>query len=92
MFKRIAIGPVPSEGLLLQALYILVQSIGTEAMHVTVVKKPEGYCLRAHVGYQPKKTFFLETEKTQQQRIFKSVESAFKVCRKLGFDRVSVEL
>ena len=92
MFKRAVIADLPSRSVMLQALRLYAASQGVDRLHVTLIVAEGGYKLRAHIGYQPRETFELVAEKSGQVRLFKSVESAFNVCRDLGFSVVAVEI
>ena len=83
---------IPFELVTLDALRMLVESVGGEGMKMTVCRFDDGYVLRSHLGYQARKSFGVKAEKSGQQRVFKSMESALRVCRQLGFSVVQVEL
>lgn len=83
---------IPFELVTLDALRMLVESVGGEGMKMTVCRADDGYVLRSHLGYQARKSFGVKAEKSGQQRVFKSMESALRVCRQLGFSVVQVEL
>lgn len=91
-FHRSVISELPFELVPLDALRMFVESVGGEGMKMTVCRSQEGYVLRSHVGYQPRKAFGLKAEKSGQQRVFKSMDSALRVCKQLGFSVVQVEL
>lgn len=74
------------------ALRMLCESVGGDGMKMTVCRSNEGYVLRSHVGYAARKSFGLKAEKSGQQRVFKSMDSALRVCKQLGFSVVQVEL
>lgn len=79
--------------LTLDALRKVIFGLGVGAMRMTLAKVDGGFVLRTypvrHVGGH---SFCLKTEKTGQQRVFKSVEPAFRLCRELGFQSVEVQL
>lgn len=91
-FKRSVISEIPLDLVTFDSLRNLVESVGGDGMKMTVCRMQEGYVLRSHFGYQPRKAFGLKAEKSGQQRVFKSMDSALRVCRQLGFSYVQVEL
>ena len=91
-FVRTVISGIAFELVTLDVLRQLVESIGGDGMKMTVCRAQDGYVLRSHVGYQSRKSFGLMAEKSREQRVFKSMDSALRVCKKLGFSLVQVEL
>lgn len=91
-FVRTTISEIPFELVTFDVLRQLVESVGGDGMKMTVCRSPDGYLLRSHVGYQSRKSFGLMAEKSREQRVFKSMDSALRVCKKLGFSLVQVEL
>lgn len=91
-FVRAIISGLPFELATFDVLRQLVLSVGGDGMKMTVCQSEGGYVLRTHVGYQPRKAFGLKAEKSGEQRVFKSMDSALRVCKKLGFDLVQVQL
>jgi hypothetical protein len=92
MFERSRISDLPYELVTLDSLRRIFFAVGAKSMHVTLCKADGGFVVRAHLGYQPKGGFSVKAEKSGQQRVFKSLEPALRVCRQLGLDRVQVEL
>ena len=92
MFRRVSISELPFELCTLDSLRKLFFAVGSDAMHMTLRRVEGGFVMRAHVGHRPNGAFSLKTEKSGNQRVFKSVEPAFRVCRQLGLSRVQVEL
>lgn len=91
-FHRAVIGEIEYELVTLDTFRMLFESVGGGVMKMTVVKREDGYVLHGHMGYQARKSFGLKAEKSGQQRVFKSMDSALRVCRKLGLSVVQVEL
>ena len=91
-FKRTQVSEIPFELIEESALRMLVESVGGDGMKMTVCRSQDGFVLRSHVGYQPRKAFGLKAEKSGQQRVFKSMDSALRVCKRLGYSYVQVEL
>lgn len=60
-------------------------------MSIALVAVEGGYAIRAVLG-QSKIGVFVASERSQSMRVFKSADSALRVCRKLGMGLVSVEL
>lgn len=91
-YVRSIISELPFDLATLGVLRQLVLSVGGDGMKMTVCQAKGGYVLRTHVGYQPRKAFGLKAEKSGDQRVFKSMDSALRVCKQLGFDLVQVQL
>jgi hypothetical protein len=91
-FKRAVISEIPVDLVTVDSLRNLFESVGGDGMKMTVCRMQEGYVLRSHYGYQPRKAFGIKAEKSGHQRVFKSMDSALRVCRQLGFTYVQVEL
>ena len=91
-YIRSQISEIAFELVTLDVLRHLNESVGGEGMKMTVCRSDSGYVLRSHVGYQARKSFGLMAEKSREQRVFKSMDSALRVCKKLGFQVVQVEL
>jgi hypothetical protein len=91
-FVRSTIVELPFDLATFDSLRRLCESVGGDGMKMTVCRSEGGFVLRTHVGYQPKKAFGLMAEKSREQRVFKSMDSALRVCNKLGFDLVQVQL
>lgn len=91
-FPYLRSSELPSEGIYLDGLRRLVSIMGVQSMQVALVRVDGGYSINAFAGQRAPKTFFLKTEKTKDRRIFKSPETAFRICKDLGYDRVVVEL
>lgn len=60
-------------------------------MSVVLVAIEGGYAIRAVLGQQ-KVGVFLAAEHSKSMRIFKTADSALRVCRKIGMEIVAVEL
>ncbi len=60
-------------------------------MSVVLVSVEGGYAIRAVLGQQ-KVGVFLASERSKSMRIFKTADSALRVCRKIGMEIVAVEL
>lgn len=91
-FPYLRSGDLPSEGIYLDGLRRLISIMGVQSMQVALVRVDGGYSLNAFAGQRAPKTFFLKAEKTKERRVFKSPESAFRICKSLGYERVVVEL
>lgn len=91
-FIRTTISGIPFELVTVDVLRQLVESVGGDGMKMTVCRAQDGYVLRSHVGYQARKAFGVMAEKSREQRVFKTMDSALRVCKKLGFTSVQVEL
>lgn len=91
-FIRSVVGEIPFDLVTVDVLRQLVQSVGGDGMKMTVCRAQDGYVLRSHVGYQARKAFGVKAEKSGEQRVFKSMDSALRVCKQLGFQTVQVEL
>ena len=61
-------------------------------MHVVLTPISGGYVFRSAVGFSPSKTFELKAEKSGKRRVFKTVDSALRVCKQVGFTTVQVQL
>lgn len=71
----------------------LVMSVGVDVFHMTLIPVEGGYQLRAHTGFRSvQKAYAIKSEKAGQLRVFKSPQSAFHLCSKLGFRSVVVQL
>lgn len=91
-FQRSVIKDIPSEGLILDQFRYLISIFGEDVMRISLVKNDGGYSLHAHQGYQAKTSHYLKAEKSGKRRVFKSPETAFRICKELGFKHVTVEL
>lgn len=60
-------------------------------MSVVLVAVEGGYAIRAVLGQQ-NVGVFVASERSQAMRVFKTADSALRVCRKLGMEKVAVEL
>lgn len=91
-FIRSQISELPFELVTVDVLRQLVESVGGDGMKMTVCRVSDGFVLRSHVGYQARKSLGVMAEKSRQQRVFKTMDSALRVCKTLGFHVVQVEL
>lgn len=91
-FQYLRVSEIPTEGLYLDQLRRLISIVGVQGMQVALVRVDGGYSINAFAGQRAQKTFFLKAEKTKERRIFKSPQSAFRICKSLGYDRIVVEL
>lgn len=81
--------PVP---VTFEALRLSLSLLSMESWMVTLVSVEGGYKFRVHANYKYDRPLELCAEKSKLTRVFKTVESALNVSRKLGFDAVRVEL
>ena len=60
-------------------------------MSVVLVSVDGGYAIRAVLGQQ-QVGVFVASERSKSMRVFKTSDAALRVCRKLGMEKVYVEL
>lgn len=86
------IGNKESVPVTFEALRLALSLLKMESWMVTLVSVEGGYQFRVHASYQYDRPLVICAEKSKLTRVFKTVESALNVSRKLGFDAVRVEL
>lgn len=91
-FPYLRTGSLPSEGIYLDQLRRLISIVGVQGMQIALCKTDDGFFLNVFPGQRSEKSFYLKAEKSKDRRIFKNPQSAFRVCKQLGYSRVIVEL
>lgn len=90
MRDSVQLGPFPCQGVLEISLRDQFRLWGKN-MSVVLVAVEGGYAIRAVLGQQ-NVGVFVASERSQAMRVFKTADSALRVCRKLGMEKVAVEL
>jgi hypothetical protein len=88
--EGVQLGPFICQGVLEVSLRDQYRMWGKN-MSVVLVSVDGGYAIRAVLGQQ-NVGVFVASERAKTMRVFKTADSALRVCRKLGMEIVAVEL
>lgn len=84
---------LPIEWVTFDALRNSLEIVGVDAMEITVCPVDSGgFAVLTYPARNAWKRSAIKAEKSGQLRVFKTVDSALRVCRQLGFSHVRVQL
>jgi hypothetical protein len=97
-FQRSVVSLLPSSGIFQWQLARLISTCGSSKdilgrglLKVCLVQVDGGFSIYATHGYQATASYFLMAEHSGQRRVFKTLDAAFRTCKKMGLFLLTIE-